>query len=149
MQSQMSQFPSMKNPDSKQTIYAYEKNRTDAKQMPLNFFYSQKAPNRETEDNSESLAGQFKHSFQDYGRDTDVKNFFSEITYVGCFGLRYILIHQENKLHMLDIIEFLPSFLIPFSVSNAFPLKKVSEPFCVSQIIRDFNKKTQLLKQEE
>ena len=76
------------NPPSKQTVYAHEKNRTDAKQMPISFFYSQNMPRHSEEE--EEL---FPYRFPECGRDSEVRNFFLECSYVGCFGLNYILIH--------------------------------------------------------
>ena len=39
---------------------------------------------------------------------------------------------------MLDMLDFLPAFLVPFSSNNKFPIKKIGLKPSVSQIISDF-----------
>ena len=69
------QIPASKQvPGSKQTVYAYDKNRTDTKQMPLNFFYSQRMPDHTEMDEQERQ--KFGYKFPDCPRDVKIKDFF-------------------------------------------------------------------------
>lgn len=58
-------------------------------------------------------------------KDASIRNFFGECTYVGCYGLNCILIHFQNKLYMMNIVEFLPSFVGSYCQNNKLALKKV------------------------
>lgn len=89
-------------------VYAYEKNRTDSLQMPINFYM--KASKVETSDNAKYLKYSLKAE-EGKARTENTKKFFQEITYVGCFNLNYIFVHMVDRLYMMNVLPFLESFV--------------------------------------
>ena len=76
--------------------------------MPINFYIKSSL---EVADNNTKY---LKYSLLREGprvHGETTKKFFQYVTYVGCFNLKYIFIHMENRLYLMNLYPFVQSYV--------------------------------------
>ena len=68
----------------------------------------------------------FKYEFTTcVEKNAEIRLFFGECSYVGCYGLNHVLLHFQNKLYMVNILPFIPAFVAAYCQTNKLTIKKV------------------------
>lgn len=95
-------------------MYGYEKNRSDALQMPINFYLKNK------EEGSQGAQELRFAMMPEKGNLTqNIKKFFQCVTYVGCQNLSHIFIQIEDRLYFMNVLPCLESFAREWLQTNS------------------------------
>jgi hypothetical protein len=103
-------------------VYAFNKNRTDALQIPINFYMK----NKESSGGSlKELRFNLKADEKEQHLSQNIKKFFQCISYVGCFNLNFIFIHIENCLYLMNILPCLESYIREWLQNNSLVIAEL------------------------
>lgn len=66
---------------------------------------------------------------KDLNKENSIRELFLSFVYVGCIGLNYIFVQQNNKLFMVNLLSFIKGYIMNFIKLKPLLVKYIKEEF--------------------